>query len=484
MALTGIELSAGIVVGSNKPIDAKFGPYATTTAALADIGATLRYKGLTVGIEENGKVVEYWFSNGILNTDLVVKISPASSQLTGVESNVATLTTGLATEVTRATAAEATLTTDLASEVTRATAAESTLTTNLAAEVTRATAAEGVLADDIAAVDLRIDNVLENLDPVKIDSFTEVLTKLSTDKGELSDAIVALGTSANSALGDEITRATAAEATLTTNLAAEVTRATAAETQLGTDLATEVTRATAAETQLDTDLTAEVTRATAAEATLTTNLASEVTRATAAETQLTTDLATETTTRTSEITRVDGLITAQDTRLTAAETSISGLGTMSTQDSDDVNITGGTISGVNLSAQTLDVGVGTTADLFVGNDGKVGIGTEAPTEKLTVNGNISLLNGGLIKTLGTPVDATDAATKGYVDTAVSGVQASLDAEILRATAAEDDLEASKQLKLTISDTAPDHAEGREWIDTIDFRRYISFSGIWIEGVVV
>ena len=76
MPLSGIELSAGIVVGGNKPVDAKFGPYASTAAALADIGSTLRYKGLTVGIESAGQVVEYWFATGVANADLVEKITP------------------------------------------------------------------------------------------------------------------------------------------------------------------------------------------------------------------------------------------------------------------------------------------------------------------------------------------------------------------------------------------------------------------------
>ena len=80
MALTGIELSAGIVVGANKPVDAKFGPYASTAAALADIGTTLRYKGLTVGIETGGQVVEYWFRDGVANADLVEKITPLEAE--------------------------------------------------------------------------------------------------------------------------------------------------------------------------------------------------------------------------------------------------------------------------------------------------------------------------------------------------------------------------------------------------------------------
>jgi hypothetical protein len=121
----------------------------------------------------------------------------------------------------------------------------------------------------------------------------------------------------------ETTRATAAEATLTTNvatnataIAAETTRATAAEATLTTNVATnataiaaETTRATAAEATLTTNvatnttaIAAETTRATAAEATLTTNvatnataIAAETTRATAAETTLTTNLAAEVT---------------------------------------------------------------------------------------------------------------------------------------------------------------------------------------------
>jgi hypothetical protein len=77
---TGIELSAGIVVGAAKPIDAKFGPYASTAAALADITSALRYKGLTIGIESGSAVVEYWFRDGIANADFVEKITPLEAE--------------------------------------------------------------------------------------------------------------------------------------------------------------------------------------------------------------------------------------------------------------------------------------------------------------------------------------------------------------------------------------------------------------------
>jgi hypothetical protein len=77
---TGIELSAGIVVGAAKPIDAKYGPYASTAAALADIGPALRYKGLTIGIESGSAVVEYWFRDGTANADFVEKITPLEAE--------------------------------------------------------------------------------------------------------------------------------------------------------------------------------------------------------------------------------------------------------------------------------------------------------------------------------------------------------------------------------------------------------------------
>jgi hypothetical protein len=73
MALSGIQLSAGIVVGSNTAVDAKYGPYADVATAKSEIGSTLRYKGLTVGILVSGSVVEYWWKDGISDSDLISK---------------------------------------------------------------------------------------------------------------------------------------------------------------------------------------------------------------------------------------------------------------------------------------------------------------------------------------------------------------------------------------------------------------------------
>lgn len=81
MALSGIQLSAGIVVGSNTSVDAKYGPYADVATAKSEIGSTLRYKGLTVGILSGSAVVEYWWESGTADGDLVLKTVDISGKL-------------------------------------------------------------------------------------------------------------------------------------------------------------------------------------------------------------------------------------------------------------------------------------------------------------------------------------------------------------------------------------------------------------------
>ena len=73
MALSGIELSAGIVVGVSKSVDGKYGPYPDLATAKSEIASNLRYLGLTVGIETGGTVEEYWWESGTADGDLVAK---------------------------------------------------------------------------------------------------------------------------------------------------------------------------------------------------------------------------------------------------------------------------------------------------------------------------------------------------------------------------------------------------------------------------
>ena len=75
MALQGIGLSASVLVGVAKPNDAKYGPFLSVSIAISEIGSTMRYQGLTVGIIENGSLVEYWWKDGVGDNDLVEKTS-------------------------------------------------------------------------------------------------------------------------------------------------------------------------------------------------------------------------------------------------------------------------------------------------------------------------------------------------------------------------------------------------------------------------
>ena len=54
-------------------IDAKYGPYSSTTEALMALVPDARAVGLTVGIKTSTGITEYWFKNGISDNNLVVK---------------------------------------------------------------------------------------------------------------------------------------------------------------------------------------------------------------------------------------------------------------------------------------------------------------------------------------------------------------------------------------------------------------------------
>lgn len=54
-------------------IDAKYGPYSSTTEALMALAPNVRAIGLTVGIKTSIGITEYWFKNGISDNNLVVK---------------------------------------------------------------------------------------------------------------------------------------------------------------------------------------------------------------------------------------------------------------------------------------------------------------------------------------------------------------------------------------------------------------------------
>lgn len=75
MPLNGIPLSAGLFVGSPRPLDTKFGPFTNVDDANNNIPIGIRYPGLTVGILEGTppQIIEYWYKSQIGNGGLIKK---------------------------------------------------------------------------------------------------------------------------------------------------------------------------------------------------------------------------------------------------------------------------------------------------------------------------------------------------------------------------------------------------------------------------
>jgi len=86
--MTSIPVGGPIQVGAHiASIDAKYGPYATKQAAieaLGENGMDVIADGLTVGIIEEGKIVEYWFQGGVTEAYLLRKSSACQVELNSI----------------------------------------------------------------------------------------------------------------------------------------------------------------------------------------------------------------------------------------------------------------------------------------------------------------------------------------------------------------------------------------------------------------
>jgi hypothetical protein len=74
-----INLSDNVLAKTTAPADAKYGPYsgadiaAAKSAATSYLDASYRYKGLTVALVVGSTLTEYWFKDGITDSDLIAK---------------------------------------------------------------------------------------------------------------------------------------------------------------------------------------------------------------------------------------------------------------------------------------------------------------------------------------------------------------------------------------------------------------------------
>lgn len=89
-----LNLTRGLEVkGKYSNIDFLYGPYTTLQAACKRVVEAVRQKGLTVGIIEENSVVEYWWRDGITDSDLILK-NPSKDKVDALEGRVNTLEQG------------------------------------------------------------------------------------------------------------------------------------------------------------------------------------------------------------------------------------------------------------------------------------------------------------------------------------------------------------------------------------------------------
>jgi hypothetical protein len=190
--------------------------------------------------------------DGILYYGKGADASGNATQIVGIGGNASSsYADGLiATEQAARIAADNTLTTNLASEVTRAQAAEGTISTNLANEITRAQNAE-------AALGTRIDNVLSNVTPGSLDSLSEVVSAFQAADSSLNGAITSLASSASTGLTNEVNRATAAEAALASDISDIETAAAALNSRVTSAESSITSNASAISSEASTRLSAD-----------------------------------------------------------------------------------------------------------------------------------------------------------------------------------------------------------------------------------
>jgi hypothetical protein len=285
------------------------------------------------------------------------------------------------------------------------------------------------LADEIsdreAAIDTitaRVATIESNLDPAALDSLTEIVAAFQSADGNLATSVADLAATAGTNLQNEIDRATAAEEALQGRATSLEGRATSLEGR-ASDLEG---RATTSEGDIDA-LEGRATDVESRASSLEGRAGDLEGRATTAEGDIDSleNRASDLENRASSL---ESTTSDHESRLQSAEGTIAGLGTMSTQNASNVNITGGSISGVSISGSSLEIGNASaaSADLYVGANGNVGLGTEAPTEKLSVVGNIAATG---TVSAAAPTQDSHLTTKSYVDSATSDLSGRIDTEV-------------------------------------------------------
>jgi len=136
----------------------------------------------------------------------------------------------------------------------------------------------------------QINNILSNIDPVALDSLTEIVQAFQNSDGSLTDAITALSVSLNTALTQEILDRTTADTALQNNIDAEILARITADDLLQDNIDAEELARIAGDTTLQTNLDAEALARTTADDLLQDNIDAEALARTTGDTTLQTNL--------------------------------------------------------------------------------------------------------------------------------------------------------------------------------------------------
>ena len=68
-----IRLSDNLEINKPAPVDDRLGVFVSTASALSSIAEDRRYVGLTVIVDDGSGAEEYWFKDGVTDSDLEAK---------------------------------------------------------------------------------------------------------------------------------------------------------------------------------------------------------------------------------------------------------------------------------------------------------------------------------------------------------------------------------------------------------------------------
>ena len=428
---------------------------ASITANTTDIASlNTRVTSNTSSITANTVDIASNTASITANTSAIAGLDTrVTSNTTSITSNTSAIA-GLDTRVTSNTASITANTTDIASLNTRVTSNTSSITSNTA-DIASNTASITSNTSAIAALDTRVTSNTSTItaNTADIASNTASITAEITRATSAEAALSTRTTSNTSSITAEITRATNAEAALdtritsnTSSITAEITRATNAEAALSTritsntsSITSEITRATNAEAALDTRITSNTSSITANTATIASNTSSitaEITRATSAEAALSTRITSNTSSITAEITRATNAEAALDTRVTSNTASITAEITRATnaENALSTRITSNTSS---ITANTADIASNTTsitAEITRATNAEAALSTRISSNTSSITAEITRATNAE-SALDTRITSNTASITANT-AAIASNTSSITAEITRATNAE------------------------------------------------